>query len=439
MFDFLAKKFSTVFARLSGNNRLTESNIAEALESVKEALIEADVPYELVDQFIAAVQKEALGTKVLASVKPGEQFIKLVHDQLLAFMGGNKESQFSFPLPAVIMVMGLQGSGKTTSIAKLAHWVQAQAAQRGKSRRILLASVDFYRPAAIDQLALLADRVKVSFYRAQSVDPLQATREIVDFYKKGNFELLFLDTAGRLHVDEAMMAELKSVIELIQPRYKLLVLDSMTGQESLNVAKSFDSVADFDGAMLTKLDSDTKGGAAFAFRYALKKPIVFVGSGEKVDDLELFRPERAAGRILGMGDVLSLVEKAQSRVKQEEQDALEKSFRSGRITLDDFARQLDMVNKIGSLGSLMKYMPGMGQISISSEQIEQAEQEMKKFKAAISSMTSKERQNPQILDDSRKKRIAKGAGIDPKTITLLLDRFEQSQQYVKLLKKFGRF
>jgi len=439
MFDFLAKKFSAALARISGNDRLTERNIAAALESVKEALIEADVPYALAQDFVASVQKEAVGKKVLASVKPGAQFVKLVHDQLVAFMGSPETAPFMFPTPGVIMVMGLQGSGKTTSIAKLVHWAQRPAENKGKKKRILLASVDFYRPAAIEQLKMLADRVEVPFYRASNADPVGAAREILDFYKKGNFELLFLDTAGRLHIDDPMMAELRSLVTVVAPRYKLLVLDAMTGQESLNVAKSFESAVDFDGAMLTKVDSDTKGGAAFAFRYALQKPIIFVGSGEKVDDIELFKADRAAGRILGMGDMLSLVEKAQERVNQEEQDSLEKSLRSGRITLDDFAAQIEMVSKIGSLGSLMKYMPGMGQVSLSPAQIEAAESEMKRFKAAMSSMTRKERQNPKILDESRKKRIAKGAGVDAKTVTLLLDRFEQSQQYVKLLKKFGRF
>ncbi len=439
MFDFLAKKFSAAFARISGNDRLTETNIAAALESVKEALIEADVPYALAQEFVAAVQKEAVGKKVLASVKPGEQFIKLVHDQLVSFMGSSETATFEFPAAGVVIVMGLQGSGKTTSIAKLVHWTKRQAANKKEKQRALVASVDFYRPAAIDQLKLLADRVDVPFYRANQTDPIGAAREILEYYKKEKFDLLLLDTAGRLHVDDAMMAELQNIVTLVAPRYKFLVLDSMTGQESLNVAQCFQNAIGFDGAMLTKVDSDTKGGAAFAFRYALKKPIIFVGSGEKIDDIELFKADRAAGRILGMGDVLSLVEKAQDKVKQEEQDAMERSLRSGRMTLDDFAAQLEMVSKIGSLGSLMKYMPGMGQISISPAQIEAAELEMKKFKAAMSSMTRKERQNPKILDESRKKRIAKGAGIDLKTVTLLLDRFEQSQQYVKLLKKFGRF
>lgn len=438
MFDFLAKKFSEALTRIAGNDRLTERNIATALESVKEALIEADVPFVLAQEFIASVQQEALGKKVLASVKPGSLFVKLVHDQLVAFMGESGVSPV-FPDSGVIMVMGLQGSGKTTSIAKLVHWAQRQAANNGKKRKILVASVDFYRPAAIDQLELLAGRVEAQFYRSAATEATEASREILEHYKKGQFDLLFLDTAGRFHVDVAMMAELKSIVDIVNPRYKLLVLDAMTGQESLAVAKRFDDAVGFDGALLTKIDSDTKGGAAFAFRYALKKPIIFVGSGEKVDDIEPFKADRAAGRILGMGDVLSLVEKAQERVKQEEQEALERSLRSGRMTLDDFSAQLEMVNKIGSLGSLMKYMPGMGQISLTPAQIEAAELEMKKFRAAMSSMTRKERQNPKILDDSRKKRIAKGAGVDLKTVHLLLDRFEQSQQYVKLLKKFGRF
>lgn len=439
MFDFLANKFSAVFNRLAGNNRLTEANMGEALEEVKGALIEADVPLVLVEKFVDSVKKEAVGKKVLASIKPGEQLVKLVHDQLVAFMGGTSTGDFSFPLPAVVLVMGLQGAGKTTSIAKLVHWVQKQAAKKGKKRRILLASVDFYRPAAIDQLSLLAEQVGVSFYRSTVNSPLPAVQEILELYKKERYEMLFLDTAGRLHVDDGMMAELKAINAAISPRYKLLVLDAMTGQESLRVAAAFNDAIGFDGAMLTKIDSDTRGGAAFAFRYALQKPIVFVGSGEKYDDLEEFKPERVAGRILGMGDVLSLVERAQERVNADKQAALEQSLRSGRMTLEDFASQLDMVSSMGSLGALMKYLPGAGGASLSPEMVQKAESEMKQFKAVIHSMTPKERQNTRILDLSRKRRIARGAGVDVKIVDLLLARFEQSQQYVKLLRKFGRF
>ena len=364
MFDFLSRKFSEIVGKLTDGGKLTESNIAQALESVRDALLDADVPYELVNKFVESVKREALGKKILSSVKPGEQFVKIVYDQLVNFMGGKDNMPFAFQIPAVVMVMGLQGSGKTTSIAKIVRFVQKEAEKKGKKRNILMASVDYYRPAAIDQLELLSKSVNASFFRASSSKPIEAVHEIMSHFKKGGYELLFLDTAGRLHIDAQMLEELKEIDKIVSPRHKLLVLDSMTGQESLVVAKAFDEAVKFQGAMLTKLDSDTRGGAAFAFRYALKKPIIFVGTGEKVDDIDLFRPERASGRMLGMGDVLSLVEKAEEQVKESDKQSLERSLRKGTLTLEDFASQMNMVQNMGSLTNLMKYMPGMGSVEI---------------------------------------------------------------------------
>ena len=438
MFDFLSRKFSEIVNQLTDGGKLTDANIAQALESVREALLEADVPYESVNTFVAAVKQDALGKKVLASVKPGEQFVKIVYDQLVAFMGGSNNS-FVFQMPSIVMVMGLQGSGKTTSIAKMVRHVQKEAEKKGKQRRILMASVDYYRPAAIDQLEILAQSVKASFFRAASSRPVEAAQEILNQYKKGGYDLLFLDTAGRLHVDAQMLQELKEIEQIIHPRHTFLVLDAMTGQESLTVAKAFNEQVPFQGAMLTKLDSDTRGGAAFAFRYALKKHIIFVGTGEKVDDIDIFRADRIAGRILGMGDVLSLVEKAEEQVADRDKQALERSLRKGTLTLDDFEAQMSMVSNMGSLTNLMKYMPGMGAAEIKPEVMEKAEREMKLFRAVIRSMTPKERLCPQILDGSRKKRVAKGAGVDVTMVNLLLQRFEESKQYVKLFKKLGRF
>ena len=438
MFDFLSRKFSEIVSKLTDGGRLTENNIAQALDSVRDALLEADVPLELVNDFVEAVKRDALGKKVLASVKPGEQFVKIVYDQLVAFMGGNN-NVFAFQMPSVVMVMGLQGSGKTTSIAKMVHFVQKEAQKRGKKRRILMASVDFYRPAAVDQLEVLSKAVNAAFFRAASTSPVQAVSEIMAYHKKEGFELLFLDTAGRLHVDLRMLQELKEIEKLVHPRHTFLVLDAMTGQESLAVAKAFNEVVPFQGAMLTKLDSDTRGGAAFAFRYALKKPIIFVGMGEKVEDIDTFKPDRISGRILGMGDVLSLVEKAEEQVAEQDKLAMERSLRRGTLTLNDFEAQMSMVHNMGSLTNLMKYMPGMGSIEIKPEAMEKAEREMKLFQAVIRSMTPKERLYPQILDCSRKKRIAKGAGVEVTMVNLLLQRFEESKQYAKLFKKLGRF
>lgn len=443
MFDFLSEKFSSIFSRITGQSHLSEANIAQALDNIQDALLQADVPYDVVETFIAEVKKEAIGKQVLKSVKPGDQLIKMVHEKLQHFLGAqHKPGVFSFQIPSTIMMMGLQGSGKTTTIAKLVHYTQKAAKQRGKKRNILLASVDFYRPAAIDQLEVLSRQVEADFYRATHENPVQAAQEIAHYAKRQGYELLFLDTAGRLHVDTAMLQELQKINELLDPKYKILVLDAMTGQESLSVARAFEQAVGFNWAVLSKMDSETRGGSAFAFRYVMQKPVQFIGTGEKIDDLEQFYPDRMAGRILGMGDVLSLVERAQERVQQEEQDALYASMSRGRLTLQDFAKQLSMVDKLGSFGQISKYMPGMAGKAIPADQIEQGEKQLKKFRAIISSMTLKERLNPAVLDGSRKQRIARGAGVVVSDIHVLLERFEQSQQYVKLfqkMNKFGRF
>lgn len=439
MFDFLSEKFSSIFSRITGKNHLTQDNIDETVQKVQDALIGADVPYELVQTFCETLKAEAVGQKVTSSMKPAEQFIKMVHEKLKNFLGGANAVEFSFQLPSVVMVMGLQGSGKTTSIAKMARFVQKQAEKRGKKRRILVASVDFYRPAAVDQLEVLAKQVNVDFYRSSETDPVRAAADIYKQYQNERYELLFLDTAGRLHVDNTLLQELQSIDSHVQPRYKFLVLDAMTGQESLNVAKAFEQAIGFHASTLTKMDSDTRGGAAFSFRYALKKPITFIGTGEKPEDLELFYPERIAGRILGMGDIQSLLERADEKIQKSEQDAMQQSLMKGKMSLKDFANQMNMVGRLGSMQQLMKYMPGARNMNISDEMIEKGELELKKFKAIISSMTEKEQVYPKILDSSRKNRIARGAGATVTDINQLLQRFEQSQQYVKLFKKMGRF
>lgn len=436
MFDFLSKKFSSIFSSLTGQSKLTEKNVDESISKIKDSLLSADVPYDLVDEFIEEVKKDVIGKKVMSSMNPGEQFVKVVYDRILAFLGGKYlQESFTFQIPSAVMVMGLQGSGKTTTIGKLARFIQMQAEKRGKKRRILCASVDFYRPAAVDQLEVVAQQNNIDFYRATSTDPQDAAREIVNYYKNNSYEILLFDTAGRLHVDSNMMDELAAIQKIIKPKYKFLVLDAMTGQESLHVAKSFQERIAFDYAILSKMDSDARAGAAFSFRFSLKKPILFMGTGEKFDNLELFRPERIAKRMLGMGDLLTLIENAEQKIKKSDQEGLERSFKSGHITLDDFAKQLSMANKMGSLSSMLKYLPGMGKLNISQEQIQKGEQEMKKFRAIISSMTKKEKIYPKVLDNSRKQRIAKGSGVEVADVNQLLQRFEQSRQFVKLLKK----
>ena len=441
MFDFLSEKFSSIFSRLTGKGFLSEDNLQEAISKVKDALLEADVPYKLVEEFVESIKTDLVGKKVIKSIKPSEQFVKIVHDRLLYYLGAEEsEIEFALQIPSTVMVMGLQGSGKTTTTAKLALFILKQAKKRGKDRKILLSSVDFYRPAAIDQLEILSKQVGVDFYRAQeSSDPVKAAKEINNYAKNNRFEIVFLDTAGRLHIDGDMLSQLQNIDKDLRPKCKILVLDSMTGQESINVATAFDKVVPFNSAILTKMDSDTRGGAAFAFRYFLKKPISFVGSGEKIEDLEVFRPKRVADRILGMGDILSLVEKAEEKFNQGEQESLFNAFSGGKMNLQDFANQMDMVGKLGSFSNIMKYVPGMAGLKISPEMVQKGELEVKRFKAIISSMTPKERYYPKILDGSRKQRIAKGAGVKVEDINILLQRFEQSQQYAKLFKKYGRF
>lgn len=438
MFDFISQKFSSIFNAISGKNILSPEVLETAVGQIQEALLESDVPYNVVQDFTTALKKDLVGKKFDGKLKPDEYVMKVVYDQVLSFLGGKQTIAFSFQLPSVVMVMGLQGSGKTTTTGKLAHFVLKEAKLRNKQRAILVASVDFYRPAAVDQLEIVAGQVGCGFYRAVNTDPVQAAQEIYEYYKKEKYELLFLDTAGRLHVDTAMLEELRRIDALINPRYKILVLDAMTGQESLRVAQSFDEKVGFQSAILTKMDSDARGGAAFAFRYTLKKAIIFAGFGEKIDDLHQFFPDRIAQRILSMGDIQSLVEKANEKIKQSEQDKVYSSFMAGRLTLEDFAQQMDMVSRLGSLAQLSKYLPGMG-TAISQDKLDEGEKEMKKFRAIIYSMTPQERVQTALIDHSRKTRIAKGAGVKVTDVTTLLERFEQAQQYVKLFKKSGPF
>ncbi|MGC2310627.1 MAG: signal recognition particle receptor subunit alpha [Candidatus Babeliaceae bacterium] len=437
MFDFLSQSFSSIFSKFNRTTRLNEQNTQAIMLQVHDALLQADVPYEIVQQFIAQLKQEIEGQKLVANLKPAEQLIKIVHDKMVEFLGQNTHDAGQFTIPSVFMMIGLQGSGKTTVTAKFAHYLRKIAQAKGKTRRILVASVDFYRPAAIDQLEILAQKAGVDFYRAVATTPQAAAQEIYAYSQKNQYEYLLLDTAGRLHNDDVLMAELRSIDMLIKPRYKLLIVDAMMGQESLVVARSFKEQIDFYGAFLTKVDSDTRGGVAFAFSYALQKPLLFVGNGEKIDDLDIFNPKRMAGRILGMGDIESLLEKAQEKVKQADQDRIAQSMMQGKMTLQDFADQLDMMNKIGSMGQIMKYLPGMDKLKISSDMLEKGESEIKRFKAIINSMTLKERLSPKILNQSRKERIAKGAGVKVGDVALLLEKFEQSLQFVKIFKKTG--
>lgn len=440
MFQSIAQRFSSVLSSFGRSGKISKADIDTTLESIKQALLDSDVPFSLVESFSQEVAQEVAGQTLSASLKPAEQLSKIVFDKVKKYLSdGQQTVPFSFQLPSVIMVMGLQGSGKTTTIAKLAHFVQKEAATKNKSRRILLASVDFYRPAAVDQLEILAGQCGVPFYRSPEKDPVAAAQDIYRHFKQGLFELLFLDTAGRMHIDNGLLQELQHIDVALEPKYKVLVLDSMTGQESLAVAQAFSQVVGFDFGIMTKMDSEARAGAIFSFRYMLKKPIMFTGTGEKLEDLEQFFPDRAASRMLGMGDIVTLAEKANQKIKQSEQEQAYKAFTQGKFTLHDFAQQIEMMNKIGSFGQLASYLPAMGGKHFSQSDIEKGEQELKKCRAIIGSMTPKERLNHKILDANRKIRIAKGSGVTVSDVNLLLQRFEESQQYAKLFKKMGKF
>ncbi|HAU30165.1 MAG: Signal recognition particle protein [candidate division TM6 bacterium GW2011_GWF2_43_17] len=430
MFDFLSRSFSSLFSLFSGAQALTQETVLEFSNTVREALLGADVPLSVADAFVEEVARDLVGMKPPKKVNPEEYYMKIVYDRLVAFLGGVEGVTDPLSKYSSFVVMGLQGSGKTTTIAKLAAYIK----NKKPNARILLSSVDFQRPAAVDQLEILAARVGVDFFRASSVDAVSAAREVVLYRKDAGYDYLFLDTAGRLHVDEALLEELDSVVRLVARPYCLLVLDSMTGQESLRVARSFDDKVGFDGAVLSKTDSDTRGGAAFAFRYALKKPIVFVGSGERIEDLERFHPDRVGSRILGMGDIATLVERANEKIKEDENDRMMRALRTGNFTLDDFIRQIDMINKMGSFGSILKYMPGAAQFQISPEQIAQGEREMRRFKAIIQSMTKKERLMPELIVGSRKQRVAVGAGVKIEDVSHMLARFEEGRRLFKQLQ-----
>ncbi len=436
MFDFLSQKFSGILSWMSNKTTLSEKNINDAIEQVREALLQADVPYDIVNQFLSNVSNEAIGKKAGKNLTTGNQFIKIVNEKLIEFLTDSNNSNsdnnnINNKLIGVVIVMGLQGSGKTTTVAKLAKFIK----NNFKNKKILIGSTDFYRPAAIEQLEILAQKVNVDFFKSNNNDPIDTSKQIYNFYKNNKYDILFLDTAGRLHIEDKMMDELKEIKNIVNPKISILVLDSMTGQESLNVAKSFDNRIGFSSAILSKMDSDTRGGAAFSFRYSIKKPIIFLGTGEKLDDLESFIPKRIASRMLGMGDVLSLIEKASEKIPEKKQANLTKRIMSGKFNLEDFESQMNMMGKMGSLQKILKYLPGAH--SVSSDMIEKGEAEMKEFKAIISSMTRKEKLFPNMLDKSRKKRIARGSGTKVEIINQLLQKFEQSKQFAKMFKKMN--
>ncbi|MBP3234340.1 MAG: signal recognition particle protein [Eubacterium sp.] len=427
-FDSLSDKMQGVFKKLKSKGRLDEADVKEAMKEVKRALLEADVNFKVVKNFVNSVTEKAIGEDVMKGLNPGQMVIKIVKDELVTLMGSEIVELKLLPSneKTIIMMCGLQGAGKTTSVAKLAGQF------KNKGKKPLLVACDIYRPAAIDQLKINGEKVGVPvFEMGTDHKPVEIVKEALGFADKNNMNLIFIDTAGRLHIDEDMMEELKEVKEQIDVTYTLLTVDSMTGQDAVNVAKTFNDEIGIDGVVLTKLDGDTRGGAALSIRTVTGKPIMYAGMGEKLTDLEPFYPDRMASRILGMGDVETLIEKAQAAIDEEQAAAMEEKLRKATFDFNDFLAQLEQMEKMGDINDIMNMIPGMSQ-KMGKVDIDQSA--MTKPRAIIQSMTEEERSNPDIINVSRKQRIAKGCGMDISEVNRFMKQFEQSR---KMMKQFS--
>ena len=426
-FEGLSEKLQAVTRKLRGKTRITESDLKEMLREVKLALLEADVNYAIVKEFINTIQEKALGQDVLKSLTPGQQVIKIVKDELVELLGGT-ESKINFTPnpPTVIMLVGLQGSGKTTTAGKLANLLRKQG------KKPLLVACDVYRPAAIKQLQVVGGQLNIPvFANENSKDVVKIARQAIDTAISKLNDVVILDTAGRLHIDEELMQELKNVKQNVKPHEILLVVDSMTGQDAVNVATSFNEALGIDGVILTKLDGDTRGGAAISVKKVTGRPIKFAATGEKLSDIEVFHPDRMASRILGMGDVLSIIEKAEEAIDLEEAEKLEKQLKNKKeLDLDDYLKQLRQVKKMGSFSSILKMIPGMNQL----KDVKVDDKEFVRIEAIISSMTKEERKNPKLLNGNRRVRIAKGSGTSVPEINKFMKSFEMTQKMMKKLQ-----
>lgn len=424
MLENLGNRFQDIFKKIRGHGKLSETNIKDALREVKMSLLEADVNYKVVKDFTNKISEKAIGTEVIRGVNPAQQFIKLVNDELVELLGGTS-SKLTKGLrnPTIIMLAGLQGAGKTTFAAKLAKFLKKQ------NEKLLLVGVDVYRPAAIKQLQVLGQQIGVDVYSEEnSKDVFGIATRAIEKAKEINATYMIVDTAGRLHVDETLMEELKDLKKAIKPQEILLVVDAMIGQDAVNLAESFNNALSVDGVILTKLDGDTRGGAALSIKAVVGKPIKFIGVGEKLNDIEIFHPDRLVSRILGMGDVVSLVEKAQEVIDENEAKSLEEKIKSQKFDLNDFLKQLQTIKRLGSLGGILKLIPGIPKI----DDLAPAEKEMKKVEAIIQSMTKEERKKPDILKASRKIRIAKGSGTEVSDVNKLLKQFDQMKSMMKM-------
>ncbi len=434
MFDNLSERLGRTLKNLRGQGRLTETNIQDALREVRMALLEADVALPVVREFIEHVRERAIGQDVIQSLSPGQALIKVVKDELTAIMGeAARDLDLNVPPPAIILMAGLQGSGKTTSVAKLANWIKTQ-----RNKTVMVVSTDIYRPAAIEQLGTLAGEVGAEFYPSQAnQDPVAIVKRAIDHARKQYIDVVIVDTAGRLHVDDQMMDEIKTLHQVLNPVETLFVVDSMTGQDAANTAKAFNDALPLTGIILTKTDGDARGGAALSIRYITGKPIKFLGVGEKSTALEAFHPDRISSRILGMGDVLSLVEEAEHKIDRDKAEKLAKKIRKGKgFDLADFRDQLQQMRNMGGVAGLLDKLPSMGQLSQQArDQVN--DRQFLHMEAIINSMTQQERRFPEIIKASRKRRIAAGAGLQVQDVNRLLKQFTQMQKMMKKMTKGG--
>jgi len=429
MFEDLTLKLETALKKVRGQGKLSEKNISDTLREIRRVLLDADVNYKVAKEFIEKVSVKALGEKVVASISPGQLITKIIHDELTQLLGGDrKELKINASGITTILVVGLQGSGKTTFSAKLAKHLKENG------RKALLVAADVYRPAAIEQLKLLGNQVDIKVFSLEEPDAVKIVKNSLIYAKDYNVDTVIIDTAGRLHVDEDMMNEVSTIKELINPTETLFVVDSMTGQDAVNSTKAFNETVNFDGIVLTKLDGDARGGAALSIRSVVGKPIKFISNGEKLDAIEIFYPERLASRILGKGDVISLVEKAQKSFNQSEAEDLEEKFRKNKFDFDDFLKQIKVIKNMGSLSSLLGMIPGV------SSQMKNAridDNALVKVEAVINSMTNQERQNPKILNGNRRKRIARGSGSSIQDVNKLIKQFNEMKKMMSRFSKHG--
>jgi signal recognition particle protein len=428
MFESLSERLESAFKQIKGEGRITELNIAATVKDIRRALVDADVNYKIAKEFTDKVKEKALGEKVLLAVSPGQQMVKIVKDELVQLMGGTEAEFNAKGNPAVILIAGLQGSGKTTFSSKLANYLKTK-----KGLSPMLVAADIYRPAAIDQLKVLGEQIGIEVYsEPENKNAVEIAQNAIKEARSKNKNVIIIDTAGRLAIDEAMMTEVANIKSAVNPNEILFVVDSMTGQDAVNTAKAFNDRLDFTGVVLTKLDGDTRGGAALSIKYTVNKPIKFVSSGEKMDTLDVFYPERMAQRILGMGDITTLVERAQEQFDEEQARKLEKKIRKNQFNFSDFKQQLEQIKKMGNLKDLLGMIPGLGKAV---KDIDISDDAFKGIEAMINSMTPEERENPDIIDMKRKLRIAKGSGKDISEVNAFMKQFEQMKQMMKMMNK----